>query len=231
MQPYFFPYLGYFSLIKHTDFFVSFDPVQYIRKGWINRNRMLKPGEGWQYITVPVQAAKRETLIKDILVAEGDAWKGQIMRQIEHYKKRAPYYGQVKELLEQCFAFPELSISRLNTFYLAQICCYVGIPFQHAIFSDMNLELGTIEAPDEWALRITQAIGAATYINPPRGREFFQMDKYAAADVNLQFLEVQLESYNQHRPVFEAGLCILDVLMFNNPEEVRLMLDNMTLNP
>ncbi|UOQ74420.1 WbqC family protein [Hymenobacter cellulosilyticus] len=178
MQPYFFPYLGYFALIKHTDFFVSFDPVQYIRKGWINRNRVLKPNESWQYITAPIQGTDREALIKDVLVTEGDAWKTQILRQLEHYKKRSPYYAEVKALLERCFANPELSISRLNTFYLAQVCEYLEIPFNHAVFSDMNLELGPVTAPDEWALRTSQAMGATTYINPPGGREFFNAEKY-----------------------------------------------------
>ena len=229
MQPYFFPYLGYFALIKHTDFFVSFDPVQYIRKGWINRNRVLKPGEGWQYITAPVQAADREALIKDVLVTEGDAWKTQILRQLEHYKKRSPYYAEVKALLERCFANPDLSISRLNTFYLAQVCGYLEIPFHHAVFSDMNLELGPVHAPDEWALRTSQAMGATTYINPPGGREFFSPEKYEQGGIDLQFLSINLEPYSQRRPAFEAGLSIVDVLMFNTPEQVRTMLDAVNL--
>jgi hypothetical protein len=229
MQPYFFPYLGYLALIRHTDFFVSFDPVQYIRKGWVNRNRVLKPGEGWQYITAPVQSADQKELIKNVLVVEGDAWKLQILRQLEHYKKRAPYYAQVRSLLERCFANPELSISRLNTFYLAQVCQYLEIPFHHALFSDLNLTLGPIGAPDEWTLRISQALGATTYINPPGGRGFFHAEKYVQGGVRLQFLDAHLEPYGQRRPTFEAGLSIVDVLMFNTPEQVRAMLDNISL--
>ncbi|WP_345117138.1 WbqC family protein [Hymenobacter algoricola] len=229
MQPYFFPYLGYFALIKHTDFFVSFDPVQYIRKGWMNRNRVLKPGEGWQYITAPVQAADRDALIKEVQVVEGEAWKMQILRQLEHYKKRAPYYAEVTALLESCFASPELSISRLNTFYLLQVCQYLAIPFSYDIFSDLNLTLGPVAAPDEWALRTSQALGATTYVNAPGGREFFHPEKYASEGVSLQFLDITLEPYSQRRPTFEAGLSIVDVLMFNTPEQVCAMLDNVVL--
>jgi hypothetical protein len=212
--------------IRHTDFFVSFDTVQYIRKGWINRNRVLKPGPGWQYVIAPVQAAPRGTLIKDIRVIEGQAWKMQILRQLDHYRLRAPYYAEVRGLLERCFANPELSISRLNTFYLQQVCDYLEMPFRYATFSDLNLTLGPVAAPDEWALRTAQALGAAGYVNPPGGRGFFQAEKYRQGGVKLQFLNVVLQPYRQRRPTFEAGLSIIDVLMFNTPEQVRTMLDS-----
>ena len=225
MQPYFFPYLGYFALIKHTDFFVAFDPVQYISKGWMNRNRMLKPIEGWQYITAPIQKQHQDTLIKDVLVVPGDEWKVKIIRQLEHYKKRSPYYASVIALLDDCFANSELSLSRLNLYYLDKVCDYLAIPFQHAVFSDMNLTLGPVEAADEWALRTTQALGATTYVNQPGGRSFFEPAKYAEAGIDLKFLEFNLMPYEQRRPIFEDGLSILDVLMFNSPEQVRTMLD------
>lgn len=229
MQPYFFPYLGYFALIKHTDFFVVFDPVQYIRKGWINRNRVLKPGEGWQYMTAPIQAADREAQIKDILVVEGQDWKMLILRQLEHYKKKAPCYADVRRLLENCFTSDELSISRLNTAYIAQVCDYIGIEFKHAIFSEMDLMIGPVTGPDEWALRISQAMGITTYVNPPGGREFFSSEKYRDNGIDLQFLDIKLKQYSQRRSAFEPGLSIIDVLMFNTPEQVRDMLDEISI--
>ena len=229
MQPYFFPYLGYFALIKSTDFFVSFDPVQYISKGWMNRNRVLKPAEGWQYLTAPVQKQPQDVLIKDVLVVPGDEWKVKIVRQLEHYKKRAPHYAAVQTLLEDCFSNPELSLSRLNLDYLAKVCAYLGLPFRHAMFSDLNMTLGSVEAPDEWALRTTQALGATTYVNQPGGRTFFNPAKYVQAGIDLQFIDFDSPTYSQRREPFEPGLSVLDVLMFNEPEQVRVMLDNVTL--
>jgi hypothetical protein len=148
-QPYFFPYLGYFALIQQTDFFVVFDPVQYIRKGWMNRNRVLKPVEGWQYLTAPMQTHAQEALINEVQVQAGAEWKVKIMRQLEHYKKRAPHYATVMSLLETCFANDDTSLSRLNVYYLEQICAYLGLPFRHAVFSDLHLELAPVTAPDE----------------------------------------------------------------------------------
>lgn len=229
MQPYFFPYLGYFALIRHTDFFVAFDPVQYISKGWMNRNRVLKPTEGWQYLTAPVQKQPQDVLIKDVLVVPGDEWKVKVVRQLEHYKKRAPHYNAVKSLLEDCFNNPDLSLSRLNVHYLSKVCDYLKLPFRHAIFSELNLTLGPVEAPDEWALRTTQELGATTYVNQPGGRTFFQPAKYAHAGINLQFIDFDSPTYSQRRDLFEPGLSVLDVLMFNAPEQVRAMLDAVTI--
>ena len=103
MQPYFFPYIGYFQLIKHSDLFVLFDDVQYIRHGWVNRNRILKPDKDWQYIIAPLQNHQQSTLIKDIKVQDGDDWKIKIIRQIEHYKKRSPFYKETIQIIDEYF--------------------------------------------------------------------------------------------------------------------------------
>ena len=230
MQPYFFPYLGYFALIRHTDFFVAFDPVQYIRKGRMNRNRVLKPEDGWQYLTAPMQPHSQEALIGEVQVQAGPEWKTKVLRQLEHYKKRAPHYAAVKTLLEDCFSNPETSLSRLNLFYLEKVCAYLSLPFRHAMFSDLNLDLGPVTAPDEWALRTAQALGATTYINQPGGRTFFDPAKYEAASIDLRFIDFELTPYSQRRPTFEPGLSIIDVLMFNSPEQVLALLDHAQLN-
>ena len=87
MQPYFFPYIGYFQLINSVDRFILFDDVQYIRHGWVNRNRILKPEEGWQYIIAPLQKHRQTELIRDIKLKEGDDWKKKILRQLEQSVK------------------------------------------------------------------------------------------------------------------------------------------------
>ena len=86
MQPYFFPYLGYFGLINHTEKFILFDTVQFIRHGWIERNRILKPMEDWQYIAVPLKKHSQKTLIKDIEINNSIDWKNKIFAQLTHYK-------------------------------------------------------------------------------------------------------------------------------------------------
>lgn len=237
MQPYFMPYIGYFSLIKHTDEFVLFDPVQYIRHGWIERNRILKQTGGWQYVQVPVILENgRDTLIQDALVNNKEQWQQRMLAQLQHYKKRAPYYWKVVKLLNDVFAEEYVDITHLNKKALQVVCNYLGIYRKFPIFSEMELHIGPVNAPDEWALRICEAWNKEEsgekvdwYINPIGGTEFFDRNKYEDAGIHIAFQQMELTEYDQRAVSFEAGLSILDVLMFNSPEEINAMLDKFSL--
>ena len=227
MQPYFFPYLGYFCLIKHTNKFVLLDTVQYIRHGWIDRNRILKPDNGWQYIKVPIKKHSRDTIIKDVRIKNDLEWKTKILGQIQNYKKRAPFFDQIRNLVEEIFSQEYDSIVQLNLMSLKTICKYVKIYPSFRIFSKMDLTVEPPNAPDEWGLNICKAIpGVREYWNPPGGRNLFDKSKYRSNFIELRFLEFNLEPYNQRRKVFESGLSIIDVLMFNDPNSINLMLDD-----
>jgi hypothetical protein len=114
MQPYFMPYIGYISLIKHTDRFILFDKVQFIRHGWIERNRILKQNQGWLYIQVPLKKFSRETSIHNIVINNTQDWKNKIKSQLQVYKKSAPYYYKVIKLVDEIFIFEYDSIVVLN---------------------------------------------------------------------------------------------------------------------
>jgi hypothetical protein len=224
MQPYFFPYLGYFDLINYSERWIVFDNVQYIRHGWINRNRILHPVEGWSYIIVPVRFS-RETIIRDVEIAEDGKWQKRILGQLQHYRKRAPHYQAVIDLLEACFAFEGVSISEFNVFALQKVCAYLGIPFNYAVFSAMNLPLDPVEGPGDWALRISQAVGASEYVNPPGGEQLFDQQRFAASQIKLTIRKLPALQYECPGYKFEPGLSILDVLMWNAPEVVKNYLD------
>ena len=230
MQPYFFPYLGYFGLINHTEKFILFDTVQFIRHGWIERNRILKPMEDWQYIAVPLKKHSQKTLIKDIEINNSIDWKNKIFAQLTHYKKRAPYYNTVMSLIEECFKFQTESITKLNFHILNVICSYLGIIYNCEIFSDMNM-LITAESPDEWALNICKALGINEYWNAIGGKTFFDESKYSANNIDIKFYKQNLPFYSQRRGKenFIEGLSIIDVMMFNTPEQIKEMLDDYEL--
>jgi len=164
MQPYFFPYIGYFSLIKNTDRFVVFDNIQYIHKGWIARNRILKPDNNWQYINVPLRKHHRETLISEIEINNTEDWKGKILRQLEHYKKIAPYYEDVIGLLNNCLKKDFNYIVDLNINALSDVCKYIGIDFNYSISSELDIKWDKINDADEWALEISKAHSSASLI-------------------------------------------------------------------
>jgi WbqC-like protein family len=230
MQPYFFPYLGYFSLIKHTDRFILFDPVQFIRHGWIERNRVLKQNEGWLYIQVPIQNKGRDVAISDLLIDNTQDWKKKILAQLQPYKKIAPNYFKVIKMLTEIFEKEYVTMVELNYETTKAICSYLKIDKDITVFSKMNLDIEEANAPDEWALNICKALGnVKEYWNPPGGQSFFDKSKYDEASIDLKFQSIKLVDYNQKRETFEPGLSIIDVLMFNSQEEVNQMLDNYQL--
>ena len=231
MQPYFMPYLGYFSLIKNTDEFILFDTVQFIRHGWIERNRILKPNGGWQYFQVPIiKENGRETVIKNVRINNSENWKSKILAQLQHYKKKAPYYKVVIELLSDVFNSDYSDIVSLNKVSLERICKYLGIDREIIVFSEMCLDIAPVTAPDEWALNICKAMGEVDeYWNPVGGLSFFDKSKYYNAGINIYFQEMVLTPYRQLGDEFESGMSIIDVMMFNSPESINEMLDNFKL--
>jgi hypothetical protein len=230
MQPYFMPYIGYFSLISASDQFILFDTVQFIRHGWIERNRILKPGDGWQYIKVPLLKHSRATLINEVEINSLINWKTLIFRQLEHYKKKAPYYHEVCKLLLDCLFVSDASIVKLNARCLQKICEYIGLQFNYSIFSEMSLKIGVINNPGDWALRISEALNVSEYINPIGGATLFNSQKFSKSNITLKFLESNLKPYNQKRNTFEKGLSIIDVMMFNCKEEIQSLIDDYTIS-
>ncbi len=230
LQPYLFPYIGYISLVKHIESLILFDSIQFMKGGWINRNRILKPNEGWQYFTIPLAQHKMTTLIKDIRISNNIDWRNRIIRQIEHYKFKAPYYKETRMLVENVLSIDTDNIAKLNKYALKVTCDYIGINFQGKLLSEMNLEIDKVNAPDEWALNVCKALKNVTeYWNPPGGMEFYDRLKYKQQGIELYFHKVNFTQYNQYRSTFESGLSIIDVMMFNSPEQIRVMLDSYEL--
>ncbi|NND97227.1 MAG: WbqC family protein [Pirellulaceae bacterium] len=222
MQPYFLPYLTYFSLIASADQFVIFDPVQYIRHGWINRNRILKAGiNDWQYIRVPVAKHSRETPIRDITIANHHDWKCKLRAQVDHYRKKAPFYSQAKELLDHCLDIQTSSIVDLNIHSLSVLCDALRIDFQTVRFSDIQHRVDPPQHAGQWALHISKALQATSYINPVGGQAIFRPQEFRRSGIELQFLSNPLTAYCQRRDHFISGLSIIDVLMFNSLDETR----------
>jgi hypothetical protein len=229
MQPYFFPYLGYFQLIHAVDRFVLFDDVQYIQSGWINRNRILKPVEGHQYVQMPIAKHGSSALIKEVEAVPGHKWRARILRQVEHYHATSQFYPAVRQLLTDCFAFDGLNVAQLNGHCLRLLCAYIGIKLDVELSSQMSLDYTSVAGPDDWGLTVSEQLGAREYINPVGGAAFFDGAKYAARGIKLTFITPHLPQYDQRRSTFEPSMSIIDVLMFNKPDRVRTMLDDYVL--
>lgn len=225
MQPYFFPYIGYFTLIKYADVFVVFDTAQYIRRGWINRNRILGPCGEPVYINVSTIKSPQNTMIKSIKLSESAEWKQTILKNLEVYKKIAPYYDEVLNLLSNCLDYTTDSLAEFNTNALIQVCEFLGIDHNIKWLSDLNIEFKEIQKPDDWGLQLSEFYGANMYINAPGGQGIYSKEKYSQHGIELAFYTSQLLPYDQKQGSFHKGLSILDVLMFNSKNDVNKMID------
>lgn len=227
MQPYFFPYVGYFSLIHATDSWVVFDTAQYMRRAWVNRNRVLCDGsEPWKYVRIPVVHVPRETSILETHIDQSQGWSESLIAQLQVYRlRRAPNYSTIVDWLQACLneAAAECSdrLSDWLVHLLQATCLYIELPFHYQLFSQMALTLPSEMSPGDWALEVSKATGAATYVNAPGGQDLFCQKDFDTAGIRLQILQPQLTPYHQGRSEFIPGLSILDLLMWNSPAEVR----------
>ncbi|WP_339136365.1 MAG: WbqC family protein [Candidatus Electrothrix sp. GW3-4] len=229
MQPYIFPYIGYFQLINYVDKWVIFDDTQYISKGWINRNRMVHPDvkKEWQYFTVPVKKHSRESKINHIEINNNVDWRGEFLRKLEGaYKKKAPYYRETISFVEECIDFRASSLSEWIEHTLKFTCDYLDIAFDYLVFSKMNIGLKEVDHAGQWALEIADAMGAAEYVNPAGGYTIFNESEFQSRNIKLRFLKPQLNPYVQRRGYFVPGLSIVDVLMWNDKEYIVSILDD-----
>lgn len=230
MQPYFLPYLGYLCLLKKVDRFVLFDTPQFIRHGWIERNRIVNQQRQPIYIKVPLHRHSRSTPIKDVVINDETDWRGKILAQLGVYRKIAPYYWEVFKLLKEALDYDTASIVKLDDHLLSAVCGYLGIPYRGAVFSEMGIDVADrVQAPDEWALHISLHLGATAYYNPIGGLSFFERDKYARAGLELKFVKMKDITYSQNTDTFVPDLSVVDAMMFNPPERIRDLLDECEL--
>ncbi len=235
MQPYFFPYAGYFSLIHASETWVVFDTAQYMRRAWVNRNRILSDGaEPWSYVRVPVEHAPRETSIAGIRVDSKQPWLQQLWDQLDLYRvRRAPYFSTIMDWLRsEMSTAVELSegwLAPLLIRLLESTCRYIELPFQYQVFSSMSLTLPPEMSAGDWALWVSKSLHSNSYVNAPGGRGLFNPQAFADSGVQLQILEPQLVPYPQGSGPFIAGLSILDLLMWNSPQQVHQLISQYSL--
>ncbi len=229
MQPYFFPYIGYFQLIASVDRFILCDDVQYIRHGWINRNRILSCNGNPQYIILPVARHGSRDPIRMVKVADVDGWPATIFRQLEIYKKDAPYYKEVIRLLETCLLSQEKDITVFNAQCIQAVCNYIGIPFYVEISSRLQLDYSNVKVTDDWAITICRQLNALHYYNPPGGIQLYKKERFSANNLGLHFVNPRLREYPQLNKPFMPALSVIDVMMFNHPSEIKQMLNEFEL--
>ena len=213
MQPYFLPYLGYFQLMQVADVFVIYDNIQYTKKGWINRNRLLVNGQPALF-TLPL---KRGSSSLDIAQRElADDFPDQaerILRRFEAAYANAPFHAETMPLLRDCLQFRDLNLFRFLLHALRRTAAHLRITTPLIVSSSLSID-PALRAADR-VIATCRAIGATEYINPPGGHDLYHQERFAAHHLKLQFLHPHLPEYPQGKTPFCSHLSIVDVLMFN----------------
>jgi hypothetical protein len=226
MQPYFLPYIGYWQLINAIDTFILLDDVNYINRGWINRNRILINGQP-KYITVPLCNASQNKLINEISIVKDSTWKKNILKTIELNYKKAPYFAQIFPIVHEIIFDDKTGITEYIESSLKLICTYIGINTQILLSSKINKD-NTLKAQDR-IIEICKRLSADTYINPQGGKDLYNQESFQNNGINLHFLVPENIAYKQFGNEFVLWLSILDILMFNSIEETKEMLNKYIL--
>jgi hypothetical protein len=226
MQPYFFPYLGYFDLLYNVDLFLVYDNVQYIRRGWIHRNRIFhQSGNGWQYIIVPTKKTNQKTPILDIHIFDESPWRKRLLNQLEHYKNVAPYAELTIGYVEECLKITEPSLSRLNMYILSQFSTLLDLNLQYQFCSDLKMEFKMERNAEERILDICEFVGAKEYVNLPGGVDLYHPEAFQTRNIKLTFRNLPNFVYQTQPYNFEPNLSIIDLLMWNKPQAIKKYLD------
>lgn len=228
MQPYLFPYLGYFQLIAAADVFVLGDDLQYIRSGWVNRNRILHNHEA-KLITFPLKKDRFQLPINQRQLCDNFSDEAErLIGLITQCYTKAPYFAQVMPLIERLIRFPQQNIALYTEHAIREMCAYLHIVTP--IMRGSDLILGKPTDKQDRIIRIAHTFEATTFINPEGGSVLYDRDHFARNGLLVRFFRMDPVVYRQFRQPFVANLSIIDVLMFNCVEQVQQLLSYYTLD-
>lgn len=228
MQPYFFPYIGYFQLMNNVDNFVVYDDIKFTKKGWINRNRILVNGKD-QLFTLPL---KKDSDYLDVCQRKlSDNYKTEakkLLNKIEASYKKAPHFKEAYPIITDCFLYKEENLFNFIYHSIEKIKAYLGIKTKLLINSKIGLKERM--KGEARVISICKHLGASHYINPIGGLELYDKETFLKENIKLNFIESNdVIRYKQFDNIFAPWLSVIDVMMFNNKEEIAKMLELYTL--
>ena len=217
MQPYFFPYIGYFQLINSVDLFIVYDNIKYTKKGWINRNRMLQNSKDVMF-SLTLKSDSDFLDVRDRELAE-DFNPNKLLNQISGAYRHAPYFKQTFSLIEKIMLYEERNLFKFIHNSIIQICEYMEIKTEIKLSSSISIEHG-LKGQDK-VTALCEAVGACTYINAIGGMELYSREAFISRDLELKFLKSKLYEYTQFGNDFVPWLSIMDVMMFNPIDAIQ----------
>lgn len=226
MQPYFLPYIGYWQLLNAVDKYVIYDDVNYIKGGWINRNRILV-GKEPKYLTIRLNGASPNKNINEIEVGLNEKERKKLLRMVEENYKKSPFFQDVFPIVEAIIMNEEKKLAKFIEFSLKKICGYLGIKTELIISSTLKKD-NSLKAQDK-VIDICKELKATEYYNAIGGQELYSYDEFKKNGIELKFLQTGNIKYNQFDNEFISYLSILDVMMFNSVDDICKLLNDYTL--
>jgi hypothetical protein len=227
MQPYLFPYIGYFQLIHAADTFLLLDDVAYINKGWINRNRILVNGKEHAFV-LPVEGASQNRLINSLTLLPGNQWRNKLEATITMAYKKSAGYASFFPVLKEILTFEPNHLSAFIANSIRALCHYLEI--KTTIITSTAIYNNTWLKGQERIIDLCQKEHAGMYINAAGGRSLYDKEAFAVKGISLVFLQSQLNPYPQYgAAAFVPGLSIIDLLMNNPKAMVQEALNHYTL--
>ena len=224
MQPYFMPYIGYFQLIKAVDKYVIYDDVNFIKKGWINRNHILLDGKSFLF-TLTLLEASQNKLINEIFVSDEPS---KILKTIHTAYKKAPQFASIFPMVEEIFGYDDKNLARYVGNSIMRIADYLRLDTEFIYSSAISEKDASLKAQDK-ILNICKVMGTSEYFNAIGGMELYSQESFEECNIKLRFLKTQPIEYKQFNNSFVPNLSILDVLMFNTVEQTNELLEKYDL--
>ena len=218
MQPYVFPYIGYFHLIESADKIVFYDDVNYLKRGWINRNKILVNNAEYLF-TFPVVKASQNKLINEIVPLADDKFKDKFLSLIAVSYKKAPYYNEVKDLVSKVLHQNSLNAADLAINSIVEVYGYLNRELNWTKSSTCSGETKGMDKAER-LIRITTDLGYKKYINAIGGQEIYSKEYFRNRGVQLNFVQSNKIEYKQFNQDFIPWLSIIDILMFNDKKAV-----------
>lgn len=220
MQPYFFPYLGYYQLAHAVDSFVFMSDANFILRGYVNRNSILLNKAPHRF-TLPVIKASQNREIRDHLYAPGCV---AFLELLQKAYKNSPYLDDVYELVQGSLQKNQFNVAAVNAQSVKGVFAYLGIAKNWSESYQITPKTGLKGA--HWIQELCKRSDATVYVNAPGGRDLYDSTLFADKSITLSFLEPSFPEYEQSTSQFHPGLSMIDVLMWNSPDRVFEMINS-----
>ena len=223
MQPYFLPYIGYWQLLNAVDKFVVYDNVQFVKKGWVNRNRILLNGKDF-VIRIPLKSSSYYLDIRERFISDQyfDKDVDELIQTIRYAYRKAPYFNEVMSIIEKCILYKEKNLSTFIFNSIQIISEYLGITTE--IILSSHIEMDHSLKSQERIIEICKHLLATVYLNPIGGLELYDSKSFEYNGIELKFLKSKAGGYKQFGDEFIPNLSIIDVMMFNSRNDIKKML-------